>query len=447
MPVTSLTRRARIWAAAGLAAALSGCATLPITDRLDSRLAGGEYAAGLADLEKAKAQYQGPNSLLYYLDQGSLAQRAGDFALSNQALEQAELLIEQLAPVSISEAAASLLVNDTTLSYSGEDFEQVMVNVMKALNYLYLGDFSGAQVEARKVNNRLLALSDRYGKEAVYKEDAFARYLAAFAYEAAGEYDDAYIDYRKAYQLYREYAAQFGAAEPEPLKADLLRLSRWLGFADDYEAWRQAFGAEGAESTRRPVPRSEVLLVLYDGLMFRKVTRFTAVEIRDPDDHPYLLKVAFPDFKPRHPALESAELLQDGAPPVPAFLAEPLAGIAVKNLAQRLGLISAKAIARATAKYIAAYQLRKAAGKQDEGAGLLVGLAANIYTWATEQADTRSWRTLPQRFWLFRVPVPAGDHTLTLVLHPYGGGEPVPISVPVTLKEGEKKTIPVYVPR
>jgi uncharacterized protein len=444
--VTRILRRARPYflfpAVLLVGLQLTGCGTLAISERLDARLASGEYAAGLADIEKAQSQYHGANSLLYYFDKGSLEQRAGDYATSNQDLEQAERLIEEITPTSVSEAAASFLVNDMTLSYSGEDFEQVMVNVMKALNYFYLGDLGGAQVEARKVNTRLLALSDKYGREAVYKDDAFARYLSAFAYEAAGEYNDAYIDYQKAFKDFQWYEKHFENPMPAFLPADLLRLARWLGFKEDYQAWREQFGSEMAEPPRRPVKQSEVLVVIYDGLMLHKKTKYVQAPIETPDNKPYVLKVAFPTFKPGHPALDGAGLLLPGsATPLPAFDLEPLAAIAVQNLEQRIGLISLKAIARATAKYIAAYQVQKAAGNNP-----LVNLATNIYTWATEQADTRSWRTLPFRFWAVRAPVPAGRQELTLVLHTFGGGERT-VTLSVELKEGEKKVIPVYIPK
>ena len=53
-------------------------------------------------------------------------------------------------------------------------------------------------------------------------DDAFARYLAGFAYEADGNYNDAYIDYQAAYAAYLEYEKRFGLPVPDQVKADLL---------------------------------------------------------------------------------------------------------------------------------------------------------------------------------------------------------------------------------
>lgn len=426
---------------------LNGCAGLPLVRQLERSTAEGNYSLALETLEKQKAQFGGANSLLYYFEKGGLLQRLEDYAGSNAALDQAELLIEQLQGTSVTESAASLLVNDMTLSYSGEDYEQVMVHLIKALNFFYLQDFNGAQVEARKVNNRLLAISDKYGKEAVYREDAFARYLAALAYEAGGAYNDAYIDYKKSYQAYQAYARRFGTSMPGYLAGDLLRLSRWVGFDDEYQQWRDTFGGELPDPGRRPLRRSELLLVIYDGQIPLKRTDFIEAPIRDRDHKPYLLKVAFPAFRRRVPVVASAGLEQaDGQWGESAFVMEPLGPIAVKNLEQRLGLISAKAIARATAKYLAAQEVRRAARSGNEGVNWLVGLAANVYTVATEQADTRSWETLPYRFWLLRKPLPPGTHEVNFTWERTEGGERRSHVLSVTLKPGEKKVIPVYIP-
>jgi hypothetical protein len=430
-----------------LSLGLFGCAGTRVQEQLESRLTVKDYAGGLEVIDKAQGQYAGVDALLYYFDKGSFEQRAGNYPVSNQDLEQAELLIDDLYDKSITEGMTSFLVNDMTMAYAGEDFEQVAVNILKTLNYLYLGDLQGAQIEARKVNNRLLTLSDKYGKEAIYKEDAFARYLSAFAYEAGGEYNDAYLDYKNAYQAFEWYHAHFGMDIPPFIQADLLRLSRWLGFDDEYQQWREKFGESLPEPERRPVRQSEVLLVIYDGLMPPKRTRFVEAPVLDETNHPYLLKVAFPVIKPRQPALAAVRCQSETGVTAEGYVVQPQEAIAIKNLNQRIGLITVKAIARATAKYIASVQARKAARTQGEGVGLLVALATNVYSVVSEQADTRCWRTLPNRFAVIRMPMPPGRHELTIQLESFHGGARPNETMIVELKKGEKKVIPLYIPQ
>jgi uncharacterized protein len=426
---------------------LTGCGAVRVTKQVASDAAAGNYAKALEFITREKQQYSGPNNFLYYVDRGALFQRLGRYQESSQELELAELLLEELYGTSITEAATSFLVNDMSLSYTGEDFEQVMINVLKALNYLYNNDLIGAGVEARKVDTLLLKLSDQYGSDAIYRQDAFARYLAAFAYEAAQDYNNAYIDYKKAYEAFEWYHKYFGLPLPTLIKTDLLRLSRWLGFDDEYRQWREKFGPDLPEPSPRPGPQSEVLLVVYDGFVPAKETRLVVVSTVDPDGHPSTLKVAFPVFHSRPNVVERVRVgLPDGQV-AESELLEPLDAIAYQTLEQRIGAISGKAIARSILKFTAAQTARKAARANSEEAGLMVGLIADIFTWTTEQADTRSWRTLPNRFHVVRLTLPAGSHELEVRVETTRGATRSLPPLVVELKMGEKKAIPLYVPR
>ncbi len=426
---------------------VTGCASTRIQDQVTQRLALQDYKGAVELIDKEQGQYAGANSLLYFMDRGGLEQRVGLYKESNSTLEQAEFLMDELYTKSVSEGVASFLVNDMTMAYSGEDFEQVAVNILKTLNYLYLGDLTGAQVEARKVNNHLLALSDKYGKETIYKEDAFARYLSGFSYESAGEYNDAYLDYKYAYHAYEWYKQHFGIEIPMCLKNDLLRLSQWLRFDEEYQHWRELFG-EGVEVPgSKSEKRTEVLLVVYDGIMPAKQTRFSEAPVLDENDHPYILKVAFPVIRAHHPAIGNVRCQNKNGDISEGVVVQPFQEIAIQNLNQRIGGITAKAIARAVAKYIAAVQARRAARSQGEGAALLVALATNVYSVVSEQADTRSWRTLPNRFWIMRMPLTPGRHELTVQITGLHGEARPNETVTVELKKGEKKVLPIYVPR
>ncbi|MBN1595043.1 hypothetical protein JW933_03865, partial [candidate division FCPU426 bacterium] len=182
------------------AACLAGCGGIRVAKQVANTVSAGNYDAALQLLEKQKQQYSGPNNLLYYFERGTVLQRTGDYTASIDALNSAERLIEELYGTSVTQAATSFLINDMSMDYTGEDFEQVMVHVIKALNFFYQDELQGALVEARKVNTRLVKLADKYGSEAVYEQDAFARYLAAYIHEASREYNDAYIDYKLAYK-------------------------------------------------------------------------------------------------------------------------------------------------------------------------------------------------------------------------------------------------------
>jgi hypothetical protein len=68
--------------------------------------------------------------------------------------------------------------------------------------------------------------------------------------------------------------------------------------------------------------------------------------------------------------------------------------------------ILTRTIVRALIKYTASETARK----EDE----TVGLVINILGALTENADTRSWLTLPGRILLLRMDLPAGDYNINL---------------------------------
>jgi hypothetical protein len=107
-------------------------------------------------------------------------------------------------------------LTEKTQPNQGEDFEQVIVLYFMALNYLMLGDLQGALVDCRRVNTLLRELNDSYEHTIVYKTDAFSLYLSGILYDAMGEVNDAFIDYRNAYNAYREdYQEYYGTPVPE----------------------------------------------------------------------------------------------------------------------------------------------------------------------------------------------------------------------------------------
>jgi hypothetical protein len=69
-------------------------------------------------------------------------------------------MIDKLYTKSAVDETYSFLSNDLALKYTGEDFEQVMVDILSALDYMYTGNFKDARIEVKKVNNKINLISD-----------------------------------------------------------------------------------------------------------------------------------------------------------------------------------------------------------------------------------------------------------------------------------------------
>jgi hypothetical protein len=136
------------------------------------------------------------DEVLRLLQRGLLLHYAGEYEASNEALQAAEVLIDDRFTKQVSLAVLSLVTSDRALAWLPGDTERLMVNLYGALNYLALGNPEEAAVEARRLS-RLLELSeDQAYDPAEARMRRAMRYFAGSVFEAAGESNDAAVAYR-----------------------------------------------------------------------------------------------------------------------------------------------------------------------------------------------------------------------------------------------------------
>ena len=223
----------------------SGCATWYQRSMAFQQAVGdGEFEQAEKLLKKDKRQSRKKNQILYYLNLGYVHFMLGNRAESNAAFETAERLTEEQQKNALTEVAV-LVSNPEARAYKPEDFEVIMINVYKALNYLLMDNMEDALVEARKINIRLQQLNAKYpDHKNRYQRDAFAHLLMGLIYDAAGDANNAFIAYRNAYETYEsDYVKNFGVGAPEQLKRDLLRTAYTLGFREELAAYEREFGS------------------------------------------------------------------------------------------------------------------------------------------------------------------------------------------------------------
>ena len=391
---------------------LSGCATYSDSfSVIESQMAEQQFDAALQTLEKQRHPKR--DQALTLLNKAMLERMNGDYAASNRAFEAAKARMEELHGVSLREQTLSVMVNDATRSYAGEEFEQVLVHLYMALNYLQLGERIDARVEALQVDERLREITQRL-PENRYTEDALARYLTGMIYEELGERSDAMIAYRKAYEAYRRYQQNYLVAVPDFLKHDLLRLSQQMGLTEEMRQYKKEFRIERWMSADELAEQGELIFLLHNGLA--PIRREHAVTIPDPASG-HLVRIAVPYYETRPTPMTGARVVAGGAG-AQAELAEDINAIAVKDLEARMPAITARAVARAVVKAQMAKAARENARQQNQNnAGAAVAaMAVEIAGLVTERADTRSWLTLPARIHLARLPLPPGTYTVKVDL-------------------------------
>ena len=413
-----------------------------------------KYDDALKKLEKTKSDR---SRLLYLLERGMLLHYAGRYEESNNTFEEAEILAEDLYTKSISREAGALLTSDNILPYEGEKFERALVHYYRALNYVYLKLPDDALVECRKVSFLLQRYrDDSEGKSTAYSDDAFMQYLSGILFEWEGELNDAFISYRKAEEAYEKYEREYGVPQPSSLKGDLLRTAKALGFSEEYEHYLKKY-ASSYDETDSDRELGELILIHENGFAPGKVAEELVIPILKEDnlgedmsidiwaysgelmvrvdryysdeDVEYILRVSIPRYTSARPRIAYMKVQAAGSaglePPaqMSSEMVADVEAIAFKNFSEREPRILLKTIARGVTKYLAFKVARKEKG---EVAGLLV----NIFNIATENADTRSWLTLPNNFGIVRMSLPPGKYNLRLSFCNRNGREVESTDVP-----------------
>ena len=392
----------------------------------------GELDKALSTLRAHPSEAAGKRQFLFDVNNGLLLSLLGRYEESNEYFEKAYVFGEDYHINYLNEVG-SYLTNPNFTQYRGEDHEHLMLLYFKALNYLKLGKREDALVECRRLNIRLQQLTDRYESDNKYRKDAFIHTLMGIIYDADKDFNNAFIAYRNAVEVYQnDFTRLFNVNTPEQLKLDLLRTAKLSGMEDEYEAYKSRFGMEDYQASDSA--GSDLVFFWHNGLSPVKaewgidffVTRrdnyivFTNAELGmnfpfnaggyDEKERKGLaslevFRVAFPKSVERPVYFEKASVSLRGQAH-PLQLLEDVNKIAFKCLDERMILELSKALIRVALKKLEEYELKK--NDKTQAIGTVLGIINAI----TEKADTRNWQTLPHTIYYSRVPLREGANDI-----------------------------------
>lgn len=435
----------------------TGCATYyQRSFEFQQQFAVGDLESAKAFLEKNKKAAEKKDRLLYFLDRGVVEQMLGNYQESNFYFEEAYKYNQDFT-TNFGNNLVGLIANPMLKPYKAEDFEVVLIHFYKAINYIQLGSYDEALVEVKRVNISLNELNDKYeGKKNRYKEDAFAHMLMGIIYEAKKSYNDAFIAYRNAYNVYQgTYNEEFQVQAPLQLKKDLLRMAKKNGFRQELKDYESEFGfsyeSESKESGELvffwmnglgPV-KSEFSLNLSavrgEGGFFTFANEQEGFSIPYTENEAYyssspsefgdlkFVRMAIPKYKVRAPLVNEAFITLNGVK-IPLEKAEDINEIAFSTLQDRMLREVAQSVGRLALKQAAELVARN----ENEDLGALV----SAFNAVTEKADTRNWQTLPHSIYYQRVTLAVDTHRLQLVTK----GADIPtdtLSFKVKIEEGK----------
>jgi len=363
----------------------------------------------------------GPDTPLLLLERGTILQALGrnelsarDFKLADKNLDVLDLTGDTAGEIS------KYLFSDDATVYKAAPYEKLLLNTVNMLNFLVLGDESGAKVEARRMTINRKFLEKETGE--ALSMMAFGSYLSGFAFEVAGESGPAM----------RHYGDAHDAGGLPGLEQAVRNLATRSGDSDKrLKDWTTDPGGEEAGAKT-----GELLVVVQTGMApYLQPERLpigaAVVAASDPGPGARLSssdRARAQTFAAKgvlkwvqYPRLTRS--IGGGGVQVSVgdqtWSSPSALDVESRSLAhyeRHKGTLIAASLTRMLTRAIAG-ELTNVAAKGAGGnnlVGLLAGLAVEGAMTAADTPDTRSWVTLPAKFHIARGRVSAGEHTVTV---------------------------------
>ncbi len=364
---------------------------------------------------------------LFWIDLALLYHYAGKDTLSVKYFSLAENAFEELYTKSISKAVGSMFMNDNALDYFGEDYENIYINIFKALAYYNMGSLEDAIVEIRRMTEKFQLLERRY--KAAFKEvqkenkknklkliaskfysSALAHYLGMLLFLKEGDFDAARIEKEAIYKAFETERNLYNFTKPNfdtlfsYTKNPIISFVTFLGKSPikyEYQLRLDTF------------PNLVVISEFKNGKWVKYQSMYW------PDLNGGLhAKFAIPKLMKRGTIVNNVEVHIDGVFVTDLIMLESIENIAFDTFKRKEPLIFIKSLTRTVTKAIANEALNKEIDKQTKGdkfLGNLTRLITGELINATENADLRITRYFPCCAVVGNVEVTPGKHNIAIV--------------------------------
>ena len=369
--------------------------------------------------------------LLWALQLAGVERIRADYGKSTEYFDKAEQMLKFYDEKSeIGDAVGATLASDNVTPYKGQEYDGIMVNTYKALNFMAEGRMDLARVEFNRALDRQRRAKEKFSKEInklktemeqkkqndftkqnvenpktlellnqkypnLYNFQAYPDFVNPFTTYLAGIYFNLAGDHDKAVYLLKESCGM---------------VSDNAYIAEDLDITEQILDGKGKlENT--------VWLIFENGLGPIKKEFRLDIPLFIATNKIKYIGIALPrlDFREKACPYLLAEV--DGR----NFKTSPVADmdrVVQTEFSKEYNGILTRAIVSATAKAIAQYVLQE----QGSNAASLVSLAVAVYSFASTAADVRIWTTLPKDFQVARFNKPkngvlkitAGDSVLNV---------------------------------
>jgi uncharacterized protein len=452
-----------------------GCADRSLLrfQKVGSEASKDNYAAAAAQVVKNKSVYGNESKLLYFMDLGILHHYAGQYDSSIKALSEAVRIHDDLFSKSVTNEAAAFVANDNIRPYRGKPYEIVLLHEYLAFNYLAMGKYDDALVEARQAQLFLNEVKRKAGKgDKEYIDDGMFRYLTSIIYEATKQRDDAAISMYQSVKAYKRGPISL----PNSVAMQAAALLKATDRHDDIKE----LGLESATPVERDASGSEIIVVGHagrsatmgqnvfwgtyarDGVLvihYRDTKGQVITEVLPAPGLPasevnragkghrtrsgttFHVKFAMPAIKDVPSQTRFFTIGGEGLPnPVRTEALTHLNPLLSQDLDANHTAILTRTVIRVVLRTFTAQETKSAISGDNPIINLILNIGTDILSDQLEQADTRNWFLLPQTVQMARIPVKPGLHSLTIQAHDASGNTLATKAINnIEVKPGEKK--------
>ena len=368
--------------------------------------------------------FEGPHEILAWLELGSADHAVGRYAASSRALLRAEAGFDAQdarARTSISEEAFSAVTSPLSAVYRGTPTDRVMAPTIRAVNAMLEGDDDGARTALNEaairqqmtIESRASAIQEARASRADGSVDV-VRTLASAQSDPAFQ---AAFGSLSQYEAYRGFVNPFAEAlhgvyrlaaplDPSDRDRGIALLTSVAGTVEN--RFVRELLLESSETDGETEPSVHVFFATgfcpirdefrLDLPLFMLNDTIDYVGVAIP-------RLAFDDAAVGHLDVETADTL------VRTELLADMDRLMASEFREALPTLMTRAILSTVAKTAAAYGVNEAT-RDDETINAAARIAAGLYAYSQNRADTRAWATLPKRYLYARVPAPRDGSVL-----------------------------------
>lgn len=353
--------------------------------------------------------------LLWALQAAAAKRALKDYAASTSDFDKAEELLKYYdLRFAAADDMAAVAVNDNIIPYKGQEYDGVMANTYKALNFLAEGNYDFAKVEFNRALDRQRRSKEHFEKEIAKTRESVDKAKYSNLVKSTmddpntqrtiqGQYPELYE-----YQPYRDYvnpfvtylaSIYFNATGDISTARNLLKETAGLvpenkNIANEFEE------TEAAIATGRTI-KNTVWVIFENGLGPRKDEFRIDLPLFIVTDRVQYAGIALPKLIYRDIAFPYLLIDANGAKYNTTVVGDMDRVIGAEFKKDFDGILT-RAIISTTGKTLTQYALTNQNSNEADIGSILVAL----YSFITNAADVRIWTALPKDFQFARLQMP-----------------------------------------